>query len=359
MKKRLILSIFFTVICFGVIFSVYATQNWEIFNRESIFFADENVIIKDSLPHHLEMVRLGDQTVDTDEFLPADVKKFTVEVNGINLTFAKNAHGIYNVPLEDSPLLYHVNGQSFTLVNDHLYKIDRVSEKAIQMTTDHYLGKSKSELDQQGLHWISDLQVDMENDTLYYVSNRRAMAEEGKANEVDLWKIDINTGIEELVVKNGRNFLGEVNQYIIASIINNNSFEIQMITEQESKTLVSDVEMVLGRDKYHFFYSKGSFVYKYDIYNDRIEELSDKNTFLFSGVTSSPDLEKSFLIATNMKNGHEVLYVTDRDGTYQTDVPEKFIIMNISWISNEEVLFSGYLNNDERNVITYKINFDK
>lgn len=364
-KRKLMLVAIFVLFSSSVVaFSVSAPQNWEIFSRDLIFYADENIVIKAPTPSDIELLSKGEQTVDMDQFLPEKASKFTIEVNGTDLTFAKDVHGIYNVPLENSPPLYLVNEQSFILVNDHLYKLDVHAQKGIQMTANNYLGKSKSELAQQGyLYWISGLQIDPESESIYYVSNRRSMAEEGLDNQIDLWRINIHTGIEELVVKNGHQFLGSKELAIIASNFKkNNKFDILLIEKgetlkkDETRNLVTDAEMILGRDKYFFYYSKEGFVYKYHIDNESTEKIIDTSLYSFSGVTSSLNLERSFIIATSMKDGHEVLYVTDSRGTNRVDIPRDFTIMGISWINHEEALFSGYLNNNQRNVITYKIN---
>lgn len=353
------LTLVFVFLCFSVILSVYAAQNWEIFSRDSVFFADEDVIIKGPSIYHLELLQVNDGEVMTDDFLPNNVERVTVNVNGIELTFAKGVERFYNVPLENSPLLYNVNGQNLTVADDHLYRIDMNTHRAYQLTSDHYQGKHKTELALLGnLHWVSNLQIDHERNTFYYVSNRRSLSEEGNDAQIDLWKIDLATGNEELVVQNSNMFLGEKDDYIIASTIHKDQFNIQLVNKQDSSTIVDGVEMVLGRDKFHFFYFKDNAVYKYDINNNHSEEIIDATAFSFSGVTSSLNEERSFIIATNIKTGHEVLYVTDNIGTNLIDAPQGLNIANISWINNNNVLFSGYLNNDESNVITYKISFD-
>lgn len=124
MKKGFVLFLLFAFICLIIINSINTSVNtWQFFSRELVFFADENVMIIAPLAH-----QWGSENyrIDTNIFLPENVQKFKVEVNGVDFTFGKSSDRdrIYNVSLEDSPLLYYVNGQNFIHVFDHLYKID-------------------------------------------------------------------------------------------------------------------------------------------------------------------------------------------------------------------------------------------
>lgn len=162
----------------------------------------------------------------------------------ILLTPQKGKPGPELIPSSDYRL-YTFSGPS-----DDIFLLDPVTLGIEQITSDQTEGYSKEELMQTSqpggtLLWAYEPLVSGDNQIVSYLTNRRSI-QEGDHRD-DIWAIDLHTGAEELIVKNGRSiFWNGRTLYFLDTETNNIRSYNYDTKETEDKLVGIELYQALG-----------------------------------------------------------------------------------------------------------------
>lgn len=364
-KKKTTITIITCTIILGAIWSVYASvPELQVFSKKQIFYADSDFMIEVPSLKGLRLEEMdaekGKEIVNSLLEKNQNGTRIEIEVEGETVVFAKGESDIYNIPLSNSPYLYRDSKkQNFFTVGGHLYKINHLGEELTKLTGEEYNGMTKEELAQRGnLHWVANPMVSHNNDDIYFTSNRRGIALENDDSFVDLWKLDIQRGEEELVAEDSSEYLGENEKgTIVAYSKRNGLFDIGIAETKEK--IVFDVSP-LGSDKKYIYYKdfdKES-VLRHNLLDGQVEEIIDLNMYVTGRVALSPERNLSFILTGSRAIRAQQLFITHEDNTRIVELPEGLEVQNMHWVDEYTLLITGYMN-EYGNDITYKLDIGR
>jgi hypothetical protein len=360
-KKKAVISIITCTAILGAIWSVYASvPELQVFSKKQIFYADSDFMIEVPSLKGLRLEKMdaekGKEIVNSLLEKNQNGTRIEIEVEGETVAFAKGESDIYNIPLANSPYLYRDNKkQNYFTVGDRLFRINHLGEELIKLSGEEFNGMTREELAQRGyLHWVANPMTSHGKDAIYYTSNRRGLALENDDSFVDLWKVDFNRGVEELVAEDSSEYLGENEKgTIVAYSKRNGLFDIGIA--ETSERIIFDVYPIGSDKKYVYYedYDKGS-VLKHNLLDGEIEEIIDLNKYVTGRVALSPERNVSFILTGSRAIRAQQIFITHEDKIRTIELPEGFEVQNMHWVDEYTLLITGYLN-ESGNDITYKL----
>lgn len=363
--KKLILYSLLIVFSLGIFLTVSADSFELLFiGNDPIFSADSETVIYSFSDQDIDD-QMTNEKADKllDKILRKKQKKKIFIYNGIEYKFAEVNGNYYTIPLANSPNLFKSPIGYFFVDNNTVYKIEENSLKEISKNN-KFMSYDKEMLSEIGyVHWIEPLKVSANGESLFYRSNRRALALEGKDYVLDLWKIDLTTGEEELIAEDIVTVLYDSDTQLVvtrdtAPDIYSFKETIISIVNNNEELLVKDTDRNLGSDNNYIYYKADSNIYKYDLNTGISEALFNLSEYVSSSNFRSSDGKTSVFNTINQTTGLQGLLISEINSSYFIDLPQGFSVEGIFWIEDQKILVQGNMNNGEK-LVNYTFDLSK